>query len=152
MYIDGVCPDNQWHFPYKAPPSLLAVHAAVQRQMNLSVDPFSRLNKRSDDASSAPPPVLQCLYTAALLPKSSLQAIEARERRSRGLPGAPLAIKLLRARSLLEAVALQQRKDVLGGPSTVQPEFRCEPADDGLKDSNGEPPIITASKRQHSPL
>lgn len=154
MYVDGVCPDNQWHFPYKSAPSLLAIQAAVRHQLRVSEDPFSRLGSSRSTAASAPSagniapkPISPYLYTAALLPKAALQDLEARERRTRGSPGAPRTGRLLKAKALLEAIANKGSKGVEGPPPVTQTDTRPLPTHQGTTDSNGEGPAITASKR-----
>ncbi|XP_026194123.1 uncharacterized protein LOC34617363 [Cyclospora cayetanensis] len=126
MYIDGICPNNFWHFPFDSAPSLLAIQAEVQRQLrgNTAEGRFSNSpapEAAAEDSASleqqaAPKPVPQSLYTAALLSQEALHALESRERCSKellgGPPGgtraAPLARRLLMARALLETVASPQ--------------------------------------------
>lgn len=148
MYVDGVCPNLEWYFPYKSAPSLLAIHAVVQRQLKSSEDPFSRLccgGPTSAGVSiNACRPVSQCLYTAALIPKAGLQALEIRERRVRGPPGAPLARRLLKARVLLEAVAAQRTDKGCGPPSSVQNNLQSGSELKGGGNNDAAVPLITA--------
>lgn len=116
-YVDGICPDNLWYFTYTSAPSLLAIRDVVQQQLRTTDgDPFSRLppesfgtakeasNTKYIARSDTPQPVPQWLYSAALLPKSALEALYAREKQTEGLPEAPFAKQLLKARAFLEAL------------------------------------------------
>lgn len=154
MYVDGVCPNLEWYFPYKSAPSLLAVHAVVQQQLESSKDPFSRLrcNKPTSAGAStnACRPISQCLYTAALVPKSGLHALEIRERRARGLPEAPFAQRLLKARALLEAVAEQRKSEGDAAPSNVQNNLQSSAQLKGAKNNDAEVPQVTAGTERLS--
>lgn len=153
MYVDGVCPENDWHFPYESAPSLLAVWATVRRQRQAPHDPFSRLSSRRGNGSTnastpASRPVSPSLYTAALLTRDALQTLEARELCARENQQAGCAGRLLKARELLEAVAKTRKncKASQGMPPMEDVERGMTTAGKTAEVSKGEP-VIKASKQ-----
>lgn len=133
-YVDGICPDNLWYFTYTSAPSLLAIRDVVQQQLRTTdSDPFSRLplgsfvaakeasNTQYIARSETPQPVPQWLYSAALLPKSALKALYAREQQTESLSEAPFAKQLLKARAFLEAL-LDKKKDAPSLESCQMPQ------------------------------
>ncbi|KAL8449859.1 hypothetical protein Emed_002822 [Eimeria media] len=132
MYVDGVCPDNQWHYPFSSGPSPSAVQEVVHLQLHAEgKDPFSRLFTRCRTktapavpagADNTPQPISQCLYTAALLPPEALQDLEVRERAAAADGAPPHAKRLIQARALLETAVNMKRLRQRQGEHSAETE------------------------------
>lgn len=154
MYVDGVCPDNEWHFLYKSAPSLLAVQAAVRRQLEASEDAFSRLSSRSTSCLAAPVsatvshtprPISPFLYTASLLPPGALHVLKACEQRLAVAPGASCTQRLMEARAWLKAAAKEEQPSGPQRPPPAETGTEEATGDHGTADSSDKEPTINAS-------
>ncbi|KAL8436676.1 hypothetical protein ACSSS7_001501 [Eimeria intestinalis] len=154
MYVDGVCPDNYWHYPFSSGPSPSAVQEVVRLQLHAEGrDPFSRLIPRCHTKTApavpvgtdnTPQPISQCLYTAALLPPEALHDLDIRERAAAADRTASHARLLVQARALLEAAVYAKRLRKRQGQDPTETEEHS--ACDSQAEDNGSSkrPRITA--------
>ncbi|KAL8271989.1 hypothetical protein Esti_004113 [Eimeria stiedai] len=170
MYVDGVCPDNQWHYPFSSGPFPSAVQEVVHLQLHAEGDdPFSRLFPRCRTktapavpvgADNTPQPIPQCLYTAALLPPEALQDLDMRERAAAADGTASHSKRLVQARALLEAAVEMKRlrKHPAQDPAETEGHSAC--TSQAGADVSTKQPTITADevllatqllKREHQP-
>ncbi|KAL8455831.1 hypothetical protein Emag_000405 [Eimeria magna] len=154
MYVDGVCPDNQWHYPFSSGPSPSAVQEVVHLQLHSEdKDPFSRLFTRCrtkavpavpDGTGKTPLPISQSLYTAALLPPEALQDLDIQERAAAADGAAPHSKRLTQARALLEAAVHIKRLRQRQGEHSADTEGHSARTSEGGAKGSTTGPSITA--------